>query len=177
MYKKILVPLDGSPMAECSLHHVEQLASNNNDAEVILISVTELVKLGHILYDPHSLSLGSVGDSAISGYTTSPDITGSYSAVEDAIGKMDTQLHTYLESVSKNLKEKGIKAKVKVLKGEAAHEIVSYAEDNKCDIIVMASHGRSGPTRWAMGSISDKVFRRCCVPVLMIRGPGCDLKT
>ena len=176
MYKKILVPLDGSPLAECALPHVEQVALKGNESEVILVSVTELMKLGHVFYDPHSPSLDSVGDSAISGYAAPADVTGAYSAVEEAVGKMENQAQAYLERISGDLKEKGIKAKVKVLKGEPAHEIVSYAEDNGCDIIVMASHGRSGPTRWALGSISDKVFRSCCVPVLMVRGPGCALK-
>jgi nucleotide-binding universal stress UspA family protein len=54
-----------------------------------------------------------------------------------------------------------------------AEEIAFYAKHPGCDIIVMASHGRSGPSRWAYGSVADRVLRASCVPVLMVRAPGC----
>jgi len=71
------------------------------------------------------------------------------------------------------LEAKGVKVKTEVLMGNPAEEIVFYAEHNPCDLVVMASHGRSGPSRWAYGSTADKIFRASCVPVLMIRAPGC----
>ena len=71
------------------------------------------------------------------------------------------------------MKAKGIKVDMEVLLGDPAEEIASYAKHNGCDIIVMSSHGRSGPSRWAHGSVADKVFRASCVPILMVRAPGC----
>ncbi|MBW1764546.1 MAG: universal stress protein [Deltaproteobacteria bacterium] len=174
MYTKILVPLDGSELAECALPHLEKLASGNSEAEIILISVTELVKFGQIFYDPHVTSVDSMVDGAMVGYTPSPNTPGSFSAVEDAIGRMETEAHKYLTRVAEGFDKKVNKPKVMVLRGTPAQEIVNYAEKSQCDIIVMASHGRSGPSRWALGSIADKVFRRCSVPVLMVRGPGCE---
>ncbi|OGO06013.1 MAG: hypothetical protein A2Y60_05020 [Chloroflexi bacterium RBG_13_54_9] len=60
-----------------------------------------------------------------------------------------------------------------VLMGNPPEEIASYAEESGVDLIVMASHGRSGPSRWAYGSVAEKVFRSSCVPVMMVRAPGC----
>ena len=57
--------------------------------------------------------------------------------------------------------------------GRAADRLVDFSEKNDIDLIVMASHGRSGVSRWAYGSVADKVFRASCVPVLMVRAPGC----
>ena len=174
MYKKILVPLDGSKLAECALPHAEKLALGNSEAEIILISVTELIRFGHIFYDPHTTSVDSMVDGAMVGYTQSPGAPGSFSAVEDAIGRMETEAHKYLTRIAKQFGEKVNKPKVKVLRGSPAQEIINYAEEKQCDIIVMASHGKSGPSRWALGSIAAKVSRRCSVPVLMVRGPGCQ---
>jgi len=62
-----------------------------------------------------------------------------------------------------------------VLLWKPAEAIVGCAEEHGCDLIVMASHGRSGVSRWAYGSVADKVLRMSCIPVLMIRAPGCVL--
>jgi nucleotide-binding universal stress UspA family protein len=75
----------------------------------------------------------------------------------------------YLQRTAEGLKAKGINTDVKVFTGDASEAIVAYAENNPCDIIVMASHGRSGVTRWAVGSVADKVFRASSVPVLMVK--------
>jgi len=74
----------------------------------------------------------------------------------------------YLQRTAKRLEAKGISTTIKVLTGDPAEAIVSFAEKD-CDIIVMASHGRSGVTRWAVGSVADKVFRASAVPVLMVK--------
>lgn len=89
------------------------------------------------------------------------------------MGKLQRQAERYLNRIAKGMQSKGVKVSVVVLLGNPAEEIVRYAEENAVDLIVMASHGRSGPSRWAFGSVADKVFRGSCVPVLMIRAPGC----
>ena len=75
----------------------------------------------------------------------------------------------YFQRILERLRAKGIAAEVKVLTGNPPDAIVSYAEANHCDVIVMASHGRSGISRWAIGSVADRVFRASSVPVLLVR--------
>ena len=57
--------------------------------------------------------------------------------------------------------------------GKAAESLTEYTEKNGVDLIIMATHGRSGVSRWVWGSIADKVMRSSCVPVLLIRARGC----
>jgi nucleotide-binding universal stress UspA family protein len=75
----------------------------------------------------------------------------------------------YLQRTAERLKAKGISTHIELLTGDPSEAIVSYADNSPCDIIVMASHGRSGVTRWAIGSVADKVFRASSVPVLMVK--------
>jgi nucleotide-binding universal stress UspA family protein len=155
MYKRILVPLDGSELAECVLPYVQGLAKGCDTEKVILVSVTERIQGYRAIEDP-SRPLGQ-------------------QLVPEAIGKKDKQAQRYLDRIAKAMKVEGIKVDTEVLLGNPAEEIVIYAKHPGCDIIVMSSHGRSGPSRWAYGSVADRVFRASCVPVLMIRAPGCLL--
>jgi len=82
----------------------------------------------------------------------------------------------YLQRTAKKLEDKGIPTKIKVMTGDPAEGIVSFAESGPCDIIVMASHGRSGVSRWAIGSVADKVFRASTIPVLMVKAPKPPVK-
>jgi nucleotide-binding universal stress UspA family protein len=153
MYKKTLVPLDGSKLVECVLPYAEELVKGCGTEQVILVSVTERVPGYRVLEDPGQ-PLGQ-------------------RLVPEATGKKERQAQRYLDRIAKAMRAQGIKVDTEVLLGDPAEEIVSYAKHPGCDIIVMSSHGRSGPSRWAYGSVADKVFRASCVPVLMIRGPGC----
>ena len=162
MYEKMVVPLDGSKLAECVLPHVEELAKSCNTKEVILVTVTE-----RIVSYTHLTQRAQLG-----GPLPPPEPV---TKVPLAIGKKQRQGQRYLNRIAKGLQKKGIKVRTKVLLGNPAEEIASFAEHDGADLIIMASHGRSGPSRWAYGSVTDKVFRASCVPVLMIRAPGCVL--
>lgn len=151
MYKKIMVPLDGSKLAESVLPHVEAIAKGTNAEEVILVSVTERV-LG---YRP-------VTDY---GQPTEEKL------IPEAVGKMEKQAQKYLDRVAKGLEAKGIKTETLVFLGNPAEEITFNAKHYGADLIIMASHGRSGISRWTHGSVADKVFRASSVPVLMVRAP------
>jgi nucleotide-binding universal stress UspA family protein len=153
LYKKILVPLDGSKLAECALPYAEELAKGCGTEQVILVSATERVQSYRAFEDPGQ-PLGQ-------------------RLVFEAYGKKEKQAQRYLGRIAKGMEAKGIKVDTEVLLGDPAEEIVSYAADPGCDIIIMSSHGRSGPSRWAYGSVADRVFRASCVPVLMVRAPGC----
>ncbi|GAF85650.1 unnamed protein product [marine sediment metagenome] len=153
MYKKILVPLDGSKLAECALHHVEELAQGCGTEKVILVSVTERVQ-GYRAFEDPSQPLGQ-------------------QLVPEAVGKKEKQAQKYLDRIAKTMAAKGINVSTEVLLWKPEEAIVGYAKQYGCDLIVMASHGRSGPSRWAHGSVADRVFRGSPVPVLMVRAPGC----
>ena len=148
-----MVPLDGSKLAECVLPHVEELAVGGMGEKVILVSVTERIQ-GYRAVSDYSQPLGE-------------------RLVPEAVGKKERQAQRYLDRIAKGLEAKGIKVQTEVLLGNPAEELAFYAENKGCDLIVMASHGRSGPSRWAYGSVADKVFKASCVPILMVRAPGC----
>ena len=148
MYKKILVPLDGSKLAECALPHALSIAKAFK-AEIVLVSVTERVPGGVLMDDP----------SKPSGETVIPEATG----------KLQKQAQKYLDRVAKNLEPEGIKISTDVQLWQPAQGIMDSAWLYKCDMIVMASHGRSGISKWTHGSTAEKVFRATNIPVLMIR--------
>jgi len=163
MYKKILVPLDGSKLAECALPYAEKLAKGCGTEEVILISVTERLTGETIAPEMQELYRSSERQ----------DVYGSGPEVKVIFGKKEKQAQRYLGRIVEGLKAKGINVRAEVLLGKPAEQIVSFVENNGADVIVMSSHGRSGPSRWAYGSVADRVLRASCVPVLMIRAPGC----
>ncbi len=154
-------------MAECALPHVEQLAESCDTEEVILVSVTERVQGYRAIEGSPEPVVRSGG-----GWPGSfqPPLQ---QLVPEAFGKKEKQAQRYLDRIAKTLAAKGIKVITEVLLWKPAEAIVGYAKQYGCDLIVMASHGRSGPSRWAHGSVADKVLRSSCIPVLMIRAPGC----
>jgi len=163
MYKKILVPLDGSKLAECALPHAEELAKGCNTDEIILISVTEQIR--GLTQAPEARELYHGSDR--------PGFQGAGAGVIVTLGKKERQAQRYLDKVAKLLEAKGVKVRTEVLFWPPAEAIASYAERNGVDIIVMSSHGHSGPSRWAHGNVADRVLRSASVPVLMVRAPGC----
>ena len=167
MYKKILVPLDGSKLAECALPHVEVLGKGCDTEEVILISVTERVQGYRALKNASQAGADTEGGLWETSHRVSQRL------VSEAFGKKEKQAQRYLDRIAKKLATKGFNVSTEVLLWKPAEAIVGYAKQSKCDLIVMASHGRSGPSRWAYGSVADKVLRSSCIPVLMIKAPGC----
>lgn len=153
MYQKILVPLDGSKLAECAITHAEEIAKSCGAEEVILVSVTERIQGYRAVRDTSQPSQQRI--------------------VPEGMGKKEKQAQRYLDRIAKRMEKKGINVLTRVLIGDPAQEISFYAEHPSSDLIIMSSHGRTGPSRWAHGSVADKVFRASCVPVLMVRAPGC----
>lgn len=196
MYKRILVPLDGSKLAECALPHAEELAKSCDTEEVILISVTEKVRGQTRAREAHERFQASddLGLHRLGPETTV--IFGRFHATDDpglqrmsaertvtfdklgtginvTFGKLERQALRYLNRIAKRLETKGIKVCTEVLFWPPAKAIATYADKNDVNIIVMASHGRSGPSRLAHGSVAEKVLKTSRVPVLMVRAPGC----
>lgn len=167
MYKKILVPLDGSELAECALPHAEVLAKSCDTGQVILVSVTERVQVLRVLEGEGEPIPGPTGG------WVQPSQSLGQRLVPETFGKKEKEAQRYLDRIAKRLTAEGIHASTEVLLAKPAEGIVDYANQYECDLIVMASHGRSGPSRWAYGSVADKVLRSSRVPVLIVRAPGC----
>ncbi len=158
MYKRIVVPLDGSKLAECVLPHIETVATNCGTEEIFLISVTENI---------------TVYASATS-LEQPTGFAGSSEKIKLYMGKLQRQADRYLARIAKQLKRKKIDVKTEVLLGNPAEKIISFSNDKGADLIIMASHGRSGISRWAhsvgaFGGVADKVIRASSVPVLLVR--------
>jgi len=79
----------------------------------------------------------------------------------------------YLGRIAGETSYEGVEIQPVVVMGKTAETICEFAEKNGFDLIIMATHGRSGVKRLVWGSVADKVLRSSCVPVLLVRPPGC----
>lgn len=152
MYKKIMVPLDGSKLAECVLPHVETIARGCSTSQVVLIQSVEPLSI------PYGREISQL------------------KSIEQATAfetRNRVEAESYLKSVAANLNASGIITSIDVLNGKAAEALSDYVNKNGVDLVVIATHGRSGVSRWVWGSVTDRLLRSVCVPVLMIRVPGC----
>jgi nucleotide-binding universal stress UspA family protein len=151
MYKKILVPLDGSELAECVLPHVATIAGGCGTEGVIFLRVVE----------------PAIMPSAYFGAEFSGEELTRLNK-EHQIAAAD-----YIDKLVARTRYGKVKVEGKTINGRPADVIADFAKDNGIDLITIATHGRSGVSRWVWGSVADRVVRSSCVPVLMIRAPGC----
>jgi nucleotide-binding universal stress UspA family protein len=149
MYKKILVPLDGSELAECVLPHVESIAKGCGAESVVFMRVLE-----------------SYVSSIVHVYLTEEEL-------KEADEGAERTVREYLDQVVSRVKLSGVKVQKELITGIAAESIAQYATDNDVDLIIIATHGRSGVSRWVWGSVADRVLRSARAAVLMVRAPGC----
>lgn len=141
MYKKILVPLDGSPLAEAVLPHAQALAKSEG-AEIILLSVPVTPSLKFLARSPGLAN----------------------KVIEDA----EIETTTYLEKEAAKLKKKGMKVTSIMRGGPIPEMILTVAEEVHADVIAMSTHGRTGVQRWLMGSVADRVVHYSHIPVMLI---------
>ena len=150
--RSILVPLDGSPVAESILPHIEDLARATG-LEVILLQVT--VPIGY----------PSVGREVAEAEKHEKDVKKLNEAREAA-----TQF--YLSEREKELTSKGVKVKTVSLTGKPASEmILKYIEDNPIGLTALATHGFSGISKWAFGSVAIDILEGSTRPLLLLRPP------
>ncbi len=152
MYKKIIAPLDGSELSECTLGHLMEVAKGCQVPEVVLLYVVEPYHKGELHYRHAGLSEEEIHKRDVE---------------EEAYGKK------YLAKVADKVKKDGLAVKTALAYGIPAEEIINYAEKNEVDLIIMSTHGRSGITRWALGSVADKVIRHSVTPVLIAAPRSC----
>lgn len=143
MYQKILVPLDGSELAEQALPHVQGLAKCLG-SEIVLLQV-----LTHKTYDY------LLDDAAMS---------------ESLRHSERTLASDYITPLLQRVRDDGftVSAHVATAGGAVADAIVEFARRNHADLIAMSTHGRTGPARWVLGSVADRVVRGAGIPVLLI---------
>lgn len=144
MLKHILVPLDGSQLAEDALEHAVNIIDPNG--KITLVAAVEIPEI------------------PVYGYFT----TASAADFEAATHDMLPQARTYLESVAKRLANNHLTIAVEAQLGEAADVINETAQKYKVDAIVMSTHGRSGLSRWLFGSVTNKVLSTQLCPVYVI---------
>ncbi len=154
---KILIPLDGSKIGEAALPYVNAFLSELSPrvkVEFILIRVVSL--LTHYVV---------AGEAATPIFYT-----------EKEMEQIQQEARDYLNTVGEGISKKvGVKIKVEV--GSAAEEIIKAADEIDVDLIAMSTHGRHGISRWAFGSVTDKVLRGGHKPVLVVRVPKETAKT
>ncbi len=156
MYKKILVPLDGSELAECSLNHVKNLLKKGPVGEVILLNAV-VVDLPW-----KDMNVSEVGMSPAF------DFRALVNATVDNAKK-------YLTKVQSRLSSGGLTVKVEAIEStSASHAITDYAEKNGVDVIVIATHGYSGMKKMLLGSVASQVLHESNVAVLLIRPEACQ---
>jgi nucleotide-binding universal stress UspA family protein len=155
MYKKILVPLDGSKIGESALEVVNKFLITDSKEEI------EIVLLGVITSLSHWVTNGEAGIEAV------PAGPVSYSEKELGFIKINTL--NYLNSVATRLKGSGLMVTTEVRTGHADREIIKAIEDLQISIVAMSTHGRSGISHLAFGSVTEKVLRQSPVPVLTVR--------
>ena len=155
MYKKILVPLDGSELAECAMNQVKKLFQDDHVGEVVLLNavVTEIPW--------RELGAGEEGHA----------IRFDYNAFKKAIIDKSRE---YLSRVKSRLSSEGIKVKTETIESnEPSQTISDYAQKNGVDLIVIATHGYTGMKKMMLGSIALKVLHESNVPVLLVRPEAC----
>jgi nucleotide-binding universal stress UspA family protein len=170
MLSRILVPLDGSELAEAVLPYVEELCHRCEPVEVILLQVVS----------PPSGRSGATFRPAGEDFPTArvPDSPADQETAQHPIYRGQVmaaaraEVEVALARATERLCAGGLPVRIEVAFGRPAEEIVDYAEREAIDLIVMSTHGRSGLSRWFFGSVADKVLHGTHLPILLVRPPG-----
>jgi nucleotide-binding universal stress UspA family protein len=146
MFDPILVPLDGSQLAECVLPHAAAIA-RSFDAEIILLRILEKNQVGASaqLFDLLNWQI------------------------------QKTKATLYLEETKERFKESNIRARAIMLEGLVAEAITEYAQNQAMKLIILSSHGRHGLTQWGISSITQKIILSAPTSVLLVRAHQQDI--
>jgi nucleotide-binding universal stress UspA family protein len=159
MYKKILVPLDGSELAECALNHVKKLFQGGLVGEIVLLNAV----VADIPW--RALNVGEEG------HSITFDI---HTIIKPFMDKSRKYLAKVKYRFSSEFSSEGIKIKTEVIESnEPSYTITDYAQKNGVDLIVMATHGYTGMKKMLLGSVALKVLHESNVPVLLVRPEAC----
>ena len=143
MFKRILVPLDGSILSEAVLPHARDLA-RALDVEIVLLHV-DVIPVPE--FDPHTSPL-------------SPP---------EGIKKMHADEKIYIKNMCSKLESEGVRATYLLREGPIAETIMEVAEIMQAGMIAMSTHGRTGILRLLLGSVAEQVVHQSRIPVVLIR--------
>ena len=150
MFQKVLVPLDGSDLAECTLTQVESIVEDGRAGAVTLLNIVKIDIPWAARGANHPFDINEVRE------------------------KLMATSRKYLAKVASRLRSKGIKVTTKALEANRpASTIMDYAQQNGMDLIVMATHGHTGFKKLLLGSVASGVLHESHVPVLLIRPESC----
>ncbi len=154
MFKRLLVPLDGSRFGSRALRYATEVAQRFN-AEVILIRVVRPTT-PVIAAEAHGVASPAESEIAVQ-------------AALEADKRNAARAKRYLRGKVQAIRSRHIKASYQVAIGNPAQSIMQFSKKKNIDLIVMTTHGKSGLKRAVMGSIADVVIRESGKPVLVIR--------
>lgn len=141
MFRKILIPLDGSSLAERAMLHVVQLVPPGS-AELVLVNVIETYR-----YSSATMEMAPV----------------------DVLSYVRSGIEAYMDEQRKLLEMKQYAVQTYIAEGDAAQEILNVADTAGAELIVMTTHGRAGVARWALGSVAERVIHNAKQPVWLVR--------
>lgn len=144
MFKKILIPLDTSPLAERILHFLPQFAD---------MQQTELLLVGAI--EPNMYAYAMASDEPL--------------LISRLMEDIEQSFRRYLTGLQERLLREGYRATIQLLYGDAAQAISDVSTKESCDLIAMMTHGRTGFSRWMLGSVADRLLRTADQPILLVR--------
>ena len=147
MFKRLLVPLDGSTRAEKAIPVAARIAHASGGTIVLLQVVDMPIRYGKF-------------------------VTPTSFATEKDVEAEKAQATEYLTALAQSDELEGIGTKIEVESAAVAPALLNYAQPSTADLMVMCSHGYTGFKRWTLGSIADKVIRHAAVPVLLLRENG-----
>ncbi|GAH56912.1 unnamed protein product [marine sediment metagenome] len=150
--RKYLFPLDGSKVGEAALPYVEELVSKLSPALKVEVTLFQVV-------------------SSLSHWIVAGEASAQIPYTEKEMEQIKRKAMDYLNKTGEGLRSKGAIVKIKVGIGSAADEIIKAADEINTDLIAMSTHGRSGLSRWAFGSVTDRILRGGDTPVLVVRAP------
>lgn len=150
MLKRIMVPLDGSRLAESALGVAERIA-HASDGTILLLQVIGTPAT----YTP---------------YMYGSDMAQNPQLAHEMIDMQQENAETYLAEIARLHMLAGIQVETRIIAGSAGMTIVDATKEEKVDLIVMSSHGETGFKRFVLGSVAQHVSRHSPVPVLVLRG-------
>ena len=155
MYRKVVVLLDGSELAEEVLPHVAEVVRDRG-GQVYLLSVAPLIK--------------GIAPTVV-------DVRPPSASMQEERRRIERELVEYLQAVAGRLEPAAADVQVSVRFGRPADEILAFASDVGADLIAMSTHGRSGISRWVFGSVADRVLRGAACPMLLVRAGQAQPRT
>ena len=153
MYSHILVPLDGSELAEQAMPQAEGLARSFN----AMLHLVQVFSVPRELVNVLEVGIGAP-----------PPLDSNLNLAHLIVEAGRAKSQAYLERLAAQLRDNGLKVKTAVLEGIADEEILAYAKDHDVDCMVVTTQGLSGLRQFFLGSVTDRLIRSSEVPVVVV---------